>query len=135
MAVRYSVDRRQFLAACLAGGGAALAGIATPASGWAVQYSPGRLDACRVIGDWYLDRFPSERSPDVLLSALHTAIPGFPEPGTAFELPSEQLRLQAAVEDAIDRDIASGDVMLVGNSLLTRTECRLCAQTALLRTS
>ncbi len=131
MAVRYKVDRRQFLAACLAGGGAALAGIATPKVGWAARHSAGQLESCRMIGDWYLDRFPLERSPDVLLSALRSAIPGFPHAGAEFD-PS---RFQAAVEDAIDDDIANGDVMLVGNSLLARTECRLCAQTALLRTS
>jgi len=131
MAVRYRVDRRQFLAACFAGGGAALAGIAIPKVGWASRHTAGQLESCRMIGDWYLDRFPSERSPDVLLSALRAAIPGFPRPGAVLD-PS---RFQAAVEDAIDNDIETGDVMLVGNSLLTRTECRLCAQTALLRTS
>jgi len=84
-----------------------------------------------VVGDWYLDRFPAERDPQVLLSALRNAIPGFPKPGSPFE-PS---RFEASVDDAISSDVANGDVMLVGNSLLSRTECRLCAQTALARTN
>ena len=117
------LDRRHFLAGCLAGGCASVMALTGPDTAWADERYSAGLDAPRVVGDWYLDRYPRERDARYLKSALRRAIPGFPEPGESFE----QAALRAGISDSCARDFEQGDVVSIGGWLLARTECRLCA--------
>ena len=129
MGVRDMLDRRHFLAGCLAGGGAALAALAVPDAARAALLHPDGLDTHRLIGDWYLDRYPAERDVSVLAKALSAAIPGFSRSGAQ----ADPQRLKAAIRAARADDFARDDVVSIGGWLLARTECRLCALAALSR--
>ena len=106
---------------CWAGGCTALAALSTP--GVAGAATPAGIDAPRVVGDWYLERFPEERTETRLIGLLSKSIPGFSGRGDIGDNPA----FRDAVRGACATDFERRDVVSIGGWLLARTEARLCA--------
>lgn len=124
------VTRRRFLALA-----ASLAGTALPASSVAASaFGPTALAlaansarSARAVGRAYLAATPNERAADALVERLTARLPA----GRASLASDSDVELRAQLHRAIEQDFAAERTVQLDGWLLSQTEARLCALTAL----
>ena len=117
------LSRREFVSLCLASGcsvyafSAMVQVVANNCSG------TDRIDAPRIIGEWYLRMFPEEHDKRRLIRLLEHAVPGI----VATDEIGDARLIEQRVKNACKNDYERGDTVYLGGWLLARTEVRLCA--------
>jgi hypothetical protein len=137
MSEEKSISRRTFLLLALGAGGAMLVAPDLPhaLSAWLTGHSPlaikisalpSHRQSARVVGLAYLQQYPHEADERLLLERLAASVAG----GEALSRSSDQ-ELKALLASAIRQDFAAERVVKIQGWILSATEARLCALSAL----
>lgn len=133
-----TINRRQFMLLALAAAGAVAARSKLPAvvSGWLGQENLLRSkltalfihqESARAIGLAYLQSYPNEADAQALEDRIAQGIAG----GRVALAGAGQREMSALINDRIRQDFAAEQVVKVQGWMLSITEARLCALSAL----